>query len=305
MQGEESTPTPPTRFETAFDPPFVGRSRETASLHRIVAEVLAGSTRIVAIAGEPGIGKTRLAHETATFASRHGFQVFWGRCNESGWAPSYWPWIQIIRSYITASDRKTVQSLMGKRAMHIGEVVEEVRDLLPDLPHPDPVEPQVRRYLFFQAATGFIERASQRQPLLLIIDDLHWADTSSLHLLEFLTQSIHDGRVLLIATYRNVSMSSSHPLTPTLGELARNPSFVQMSLEPFSADDVAVYFAGATGGAIPPEIASRLHGRTEGNPLYVSEMTKLLALHELQPTGLMDVPETVQLAIGQRLELPC
>ena len=133
-----------------------------------------------------------------------------------------------------------------------------------------------------------MDRASQRRPLLIIVDDLHWADTSSLHLLEFLAQSTHSARVLLIATYRNVSMSSSHPLTPTLGELARNPSFVQMSLVPFSADEVVTYVTAATGGAIPPETALGLHGRTEGNPLYVSEMTKLLDLHELQSVGLSD-----------------
>ena len=127
---------------------------ETASLHTAVAEALAGSTRIVAIAGEAGIGKTRLASETAAHAAQSGFQVLWGRCNESGWAPPYWPWIQIIDSYITAGDSSTVQSLMGRRAMYIGEVVEEVRDLLPDLPHPESVEPQVRRILWTARHSG-------------------------------------------------------------------------------------------------------------------------------------------------------
>ena len=108
--------------------------------------------------------------------------------------------------------------------------------------------------------------------------------------------------MLLIATYRNVSLGASHPLTPSLGELARNPSFEQISLPPFSADEVAVYVKATTGDAIPPETAHYLYGRTEGNPLYVSEITKLLASRGLQPRELSDsVPETVQLAIGQRM----
>ena len=147
MARDDSTTTPSAQLMTPSSSPFVGRSRETASLRRMVADVLAGSTRIVAIAGEAGIGKTHLASEAATHAGQNGLQILWGRCNESGWAPTYWPWIQIIRSYIAASDSRTVQSLMGRRAMYIGEVVDEARDLLPDLPQPNSVEPQVRRIL--------------------------------------------------------------------------------------------------------------------------------------------------------------
>ena len=306
---EDSTTTPSAHLRTPTEPPFVGRRREMASLRRAADDALEGRTRIVALAGEPGIGKTRLAHETAAYASQHGFQIFWGRCHEGEWAPPYWPWIQIMQSYLSSSDSESIQALMGKRAIHIGDVVDEVRDMLPELPHSEPAEPQVRRFLFFEAITYFMKRASQLEPLFLIIDNLHCADTSSLHLLEFLAQNTYESPMLVLATYRNLSLSASHPIIPSLGELARNPSFEQLSLLPLSAEEVTDFIQTATSTDIPLEITHALYDRTEGNPLYIAEMAKLLGSYDLRSLGNEDVsfldeigiPETVQLAIGQRL----
>ena len=118
--------TTSAQLNSPSGPSFVGRRGEMASLRKAVDEALAGRTRVAALAGEPGIGKTRLAQETATHASQLGFRVFWGRCHDGEWAPPYWPWIQILRSYLSSSDSASVQALTGKGAIYIGDVVDEV-----------------------------------------------------------------------------------------------------------------------------------------------------------------------------------
>ncbi len=198
---------------------------------------------------------------------------------------------------------------MGRGVASIADVVEEVRDLIPGLPRPDPVEPQVRRFLFFEAVTSLLIRAARQEPLLVLIDNLNSADHPSLHLLEFLSQAVQSGRMLVLVTYRDLSLSASHPLIPTLGELARQPSYRQLRLAQLSAGEVADLVRAVTRADIHPQLAGALHERTEGNPLYVAEMAKLLRADDLRqyrdnPSGLLErleIPDTVQLAIAQRL----
>jgi predicted ATPase len=161
-----------------------------AELKACLEEALSGKGRLAMLAGEPGIGKTRTAQELGFHAVALGVKVLWGWCHEREGAPPYWPWIQPMRSYIQEMDSAQLRSQMGPGASDIAQVVPEVRQLLPDL-EPSPIlEPEQARFRLFDSITNFFKNAAQSQPLLLVLDDLHWADHSSLMLWEFVSKEI-------------------------------------------------------------------------------------------------------------------
>ena len=161
--------------------------------------------------GEPGIGKTRVADELATYASLRGAQVLWGRCYESEGAPVYWPWVQVIRSYVHERDDATLRSEMGTGAADIAQVVSNIHDRLPGLPSPPALEPEQARFRLFDSVATFLKNAARNQPLVLILDDLHSADEPSLRLLQFLARELRGAPLLVLATYRDMQLGPAPP----------------------------------------------------------------------------------------------
>ncbi|MCH8801486.1 MAG: serine/threonine-protein kinase PknK, partial [Chloroflexi bacterium] len=158
---------------------FVGRQREMGELKAALEDALSGRGRLVMLVGEPGIGKTRTALELATYAGLRQAQVLWGRCYEGEGAPPYWPWVQAIRSYVRDVDPEQLRSEMGAGAADIAEVVSDVREQLPGLQAPPQLEPEQARFRLFDSITAFLKSAGRRKPLVLVLDDLHWADHPS------------------------------------------------------------------------------------------------------------------------------
>ena len=148
--------------------------------------------------------------------------MLWGRCHEGDGAPAYWPWVNAIRAYVHAREPKLLAAEMGPGAADIAEVVSDVRERLPGLPVAPRLEPEQARFRLFESVTAFLRNASRAQPLVVMLDDLHWADKPSLLLLEFLAREISDTRLLVVGTYRDVELGRQHPLEQTLAELARN-----------------------------------------------------------------------------------
>ena len=192
---------------------FVGRQREMGELKACLEDALSGRGRLVTIVGEPGIGKTRTALELATYAGLRQAQVLWGRCYEDQGAPPYWPWVQAVQSYVRDLEPEQLRSDMGAGAAAIAEVVSDVREQLPGLDAPPQLEPEQARFRLFDSITTFLKNAARRKPLVLVLDDLHWADHPSLLLLEFVARELANARVLVIGTYRDVELSRQHPLS--------------------------------------------------------------------------------------------
>ncbi|MCH8883549.1 MAG: AAA family ATPase, partial [SAR324 cluster bacterium] len=135
---------------------FVGRHREMDQLKATFEDTLGGHGKMVALVGEPGIGKTRTAQELATYASMRGGQVLWGRCYEGGGAPPYWPWVQAIRSYVTDKEAETLRAEMGSTASVIAEIVPDVKERLPDLQAPPQIDdPESARFRLFDSISTF------------------------------------------------------------------------------------------------------------------------------------------------------
>ncbi|MFQ6026139.1 MAG: AAA family ATPase [Dehalococcoidia bacterium] len=295
----EEIPTP-----SALPPSgFVGRQREMGELKEALQDARSGQGRLVMLVGEPGIGKTRTAQETARFAEQQGFLVWWGRCYEEEGAPPYWPWIQPLRSYVQQTDLDQLGSQMGSGAADIAEIVSEIRNKLPDLEPPPALEPEQARFRLFDSITTFLKNAAQFLPLMLVLDDLHWADRSSLLLLEFIAQEIGGIPLFMIGTYRDVEVSRGHPLSVSLGNLVRQQGFSRMHLGGLSQQEVRELLETTSGASLSPDMVDTIHGRTEGYPLFVSEITQMLIREGLQEGEghLPSTPEGVRETIGRRL----
>ena len=288
---------------------FVGRQREMGELKSALEDALSGRGRLVTLVGEPGMGKTRTAQELATYAGLRSAQVLWGRCYEEQGMPPYWPWVQAIRSYVREHEPEQLRSEMGAGAADIAEVVSNVKGRLPDLPPPPQLDsPEQARFRLFDSITAFLKSASQKQPLVLVLDDLHWADQPSLLLLQFLVRELANIRLLLMGTYRDVELNLQHPLAETLGELTRERLFQRVLLRGLSQQDVGRFIEVAAGVNPPSGLAEAVHTQTEGNPLFVTEVVRLLVQEgELtQESGTRDswtvrIPEGVREVIGRRL----
>lgn len=184
---------------------FVGRQKETGELRAALEQVRSGHGRVVMLVGEPGIGKTRTALELTTYASLRRCQVLWGRSYEAQGAPPYWPWVQAIRSHVRARDADKLKTEMGSGAAEIGEIVSDVKERIPGLkPLQQSDSPEQSRFRLFDSITAFLKTASSTQPIVLVLDDLHWADKPSLMLLEFVARELEGARILIVGTYRDM-----------------------------------------------------------------------------------------------------
>ena len=294
---------------------FVGRQREMETLATALENSLSGQGHLVMLAGEPGIGKTRTAQELASLATARGAQVLWGWCYEEEGAPPYWPWVQPIRSYVQQADSERLRSEMGPGAADIAELIPQTRAKLPGLEIPPELEPEQARFRLFDSITTFLKNAALNQPLMLVLDDLHWADKPSLLLLQFLARElapIQSSRLLVVGCYRDMELSRQHPLSETLAQLSRTTGgggggFQRILLRGLDQEDTARIIEASAGIEPPAELVEALFAQTEGNPFFMSEVIRLLSESGNLTSGLIGtpdgvkIPEGVREVIGQRL----
>ncbi len=290
---------------------FVGRERELALLLGALDDVVDGRGRLVAIGGEPGIGKSRLAEELASRAGERGAEVVWGRCWEAGGAPPYWPWVQALRALVRERGADQLRAELGTGAAEVAGLVPEVHEGLPDLQAVSAAgDPQQARFRLFDSITSFLRNASRSRPLVLVFDDLNWADGDSLLLLEFVARELADVPVLLVGTYRDVELTRRHPLSQTLAGLARERLFERVLLRGLSPDDVQRFIEASYAVAPDRALVGAVHDQTEGNPFFVREVVRLLVDEgalTAEGAGTLErwrarIPEGVREAIGRRLD---
>ncbi|MGH2717119.1 MAG: AAA family ATPase, partial [Actinomycetota bacterium] len=305
--------------ETVRSGTFVGREEEVARLRTGFEKAASGGGHLVLLQGEAGIGKTRIANELATYAASRGAEVLVGRCYEGGGAPAYWPWIQVIRTYVRRHDPAEMAEEMGPGASDIAQMDPELSRRLAGViasqgprsaegSEPVAPDPRQERFRLFDSIATFLRRASANQPILIVLDDLQSADTPSLLLLEFLAGELGGSRLLLVGTHRDEKLPAGHPLGSTLAGLDLKHLCEPVTLSGLSEEDVGrfIEIAGATE---PPEsLVSAVFRQTEGNPLFVREVVRLLAsegrlkVDDAHPPEVLDIPVNVRDAIGRRLE---
>lgn len=286
---------------------FVGREKEMSRLRSAFDEANSGRGGVVMLVGEPGIGKTRTALEVETYACIRGGQVLWGRAHEAAGAPAYWPWVQAIRSYVSTVDPDALRFQLGSGASEVARVVSEVRERLPDLTEPSPPsDPEEAQFRLFDAITTFLKNAASVTPLLIVLDDLHWANRPTLMLLQHVTREISRSRLLVLGTYRDVEVDRAHPLAATLVELNREQLFQRVLLRGLSREEVKSYIQAAASVDPARELLSAIYTETEGNPFFLTEVVAVLVqegtLQHGRGGAAMTIPQGVREALGRRLD---
>ncbi|MEM6107073.1 BTAD domain-containing putative transcriptional regulator [Mycobacterium sp. 050272] len=275
--------------------PFVGRGRELERLLSVWQSALAGGVPTVLIAGEPGVGKTRLAGEWSQQAYAQGAVVLYGRCDEDLGAP-YQPFAEALRSLVPCMGADRLRGLRGVEALL--PLAPGLTDVLPDLvsrAHPDP---DTERYALFDAVVALLEIASKSAPVLLILDDLHWAAKPTLLLLRHLLRFGDHARVQIVGTYRSTDLDRSHPLAAMLADLHRDGTANRLSLSGLDEEDVTAYVTEA--GYDDEELAHALATVTGGNPFFLIEALR----HVDESGGVWDqstLPQGVREAVSRRL----
>jgi class 3 adenylate cyclase len=275
--------------------PFVGRVGELERLSSTWQTALAGGVRAVLIAGEPGVGKTRLAGEWSRHAHEQKAVVLYGRCDEDLGAP-YQPFAEALRSIVGCLGADRIRGLRGVEALL--PLVPGLKDVLPDLAAPTRADPDTERYALFDAVVALLGAVSSSAPVVLVLDDLHWAAKSTLLLLRHLLRFGEQTRVQVVGTYRSTDLDRSHPLAAMLADLHRDGTADRLSLSGLHEDDVSAYVAEA--GYDDEELARALASVTGGNPFFLIEALR----HVDESGGRWDpstLPQGVREAVSRRL----
>src|SRR6266404_1438415 len=230
---------------------MVGRERELASLLGGLDDAAAGRGRMFLISGEPGVGKTRLADEVAIVADAKLMALLVGHCSEHDEAVAYLPFVEILENFIKRASKLDSLRALGDQGAELARLIPKLRNIIPELPPPLDLPPaQARRHLF-NCFCDFIARIASQQPTLMILDDLHWADDSTLSLLHHLTQRLHDLPLMVIGTYRDAELNITRELAKTLEDLLRARLATRVRLKGLPRDEVAAML-NSLSGKLPP-----------------------------------------------------
>ena len=254
---------------------FVGRRRELAGLKAGADEALAGHGCFFTLSGEPGVGKTRVAQETASYMEARGGLVIWGRCWDHGGAPAYWPWIQVIRALADIAEPATLATWLGSGAADIAQIAPELRDRLgglPTLPSAQLVQPEMARFRLFDSVVAFLRRAAEAQPLLIVLDDLHAADPTTLMLLVALARQIRGMRAAVVGTYREVEVRHQTELATLISAAEREGTV--FPLRGFGPIDIREFLERAWGVSAAKALVDQLSEITEGNLFFLHEVVR-------------------------------
>ena len=297
-------PTSIARDGSATRFPLVGRTDDVAALRTDLASVRAGRGRVALVAGEPGVGKTRLVEEIANEAAEAGAIVAWGRCYEGRGAPAFWPWVQIIGDLLDRCDRAAVADALRTTAGDLAPVIPAVKEFVANLEPPPPEDPESARFRLGQAITTTLRRLARHQPLVVVLDDLHWADPASLDVLAVLAGTLDDIPILALGTFRDVDLSYRAPLADTLVELSRRPTTRRHDLSGLDITSLARLVA-MTGSELDDVALAAVHRRTDGNPFFVIELLRhTTGAHEDRPGDSVDtpIPHGVKGVVRQRVQ---
>jgi DNA-binding SARP family transcriptional activator len=279
---------PPTR------PALAGRGPELRELEALVQATGERGVSFALIAGEAGIGKSRLASELARRAHAAGHTVMWGRCHREALVP-YEPFAEALRRYTAALPPQTLAELAHAAGSEFALLAPDIaRRLSPASGLALPDDPQARRHRLFESVAEVLALAASARPLVLVLEDLHWTDRSTALLLAHIVRRASLAPLLVLGTFRDSDVDADHPINPVAGEVRDHPRGLLLELEGLSAEDTALLVAELAPGR---QLSERVHAVTEGNPLFVVEIVPAL----LQDQHGAVLPRRVAEVIDQRL----
>ena len=295
---------------------YVGRISERERLAELWGQARAGSLRLALIGGEAGVGKTRLSTHLALGVHGEGATVLYGRCDEDLGVP-YQPWVQALGHLVDELPQPVLDGHVERFGGDLARLVPALRDRVGSLPGARESDPETERYLLYAAVAGLLEGAAELQPLLLLLDDLHWADSPTLSLLRHVMTAGPSIPALLVGTYRDSDLSRDHPLTALLADLHREQGVERIKLTGLQATDVLGLMEAIAGHELDEDghaLAEEITRETAGNPFFAGEV-----LRHLMESGAivqeqgerwrlvghmteLGLPQSVREVIGRRVE---
>ena len=303
----------PTFVDSNVPTAYVGRAAERAQLDAMVSAAAHGRGGMVLIAGEAGLGKSRISRETAAGAAQMGMMVLTGHCLDMVSPPPYQPHIDQIEQATRETSPEALRAALGENAAEVAKLMPSLRQRFDDIPAPPDLAPEQERRYMLHGVGQFIERAARNRPLVLVFEDLHWADESTLLLLRHLGPRLPEVPLLVIGTYRPDELDADRPLTTAVGPLKRDVGATEIRLRQLDREQVAAVLAGRAGQAPPAELVDLVVDETQGNPFFVEEVFRhLLDAGKLfEPDGRWrdgfaigetEVPQGVRLILERRLD---
>ncbi|MCA1841621.1 MAG: AAA family ATPase [Actinobacteria bacterium] len=289
---------------------FVRPENDMGRLETAWEAARSGRRQMVLLAGEPGIGKTRRSAELARTAHEGGAAVLHGRCEEGLGVP-YQPFVEAFGTYL----RHAPSPVLGRLAGELVRLVPELATRFPDLPPPLSADPETERYRLFDAVAAWLAAVADETPVVLLIEDLHWATPPTLAMLGHLARSGEPGRLLVVVNYRDTALDVTPALSDAVADLLRQPDVDRLRLAGLEPDGVVAYLEARAGHGLDDEgraLAGVLHTETAGNPFYLTEVlrhlgeTGALSRREGRWAGTgaaadVEVPDSVRDVIGRRL----
>jgi class 3 adenylate cyclase len=259
-------------LQRALSPVLVGRQEELSRLEDELLSVNRGDGRFVLLAGEAGIGKTRLARELTGRARKLGFDALWGSCSEAELALPYLPFVEAIGNHLGQRDAGAVRADLGPAAGVLAQLFPRLADGRPTAPVGDPTQAKLR---LFESVVTVLELWARDRGLLLVLDDIHWADSSTRELLDYAARRLVRSRVMLLATYRNDELDRRHPLTRTAQIWRRSglaDTITVSAMMPSQVSEMVAVILNADD--VSAELATVFGARAEGNPFVLEEMLR-------------------------------
>jgi len=292
--------------------PFVGRENVIGALSQKLDEARGGKGSLVMLVGEPGIGKTRAATEFREHARQSGALVLSGRCYDGDWAAPFSPFMEAIRDYALEVAPEELRERLGADASVLARIVPALHERLDGIPDPPPIPTDGERYRLLEAAGDFFARLAASRPLVLMLDDLHWADKGTIAMLRQIARFAPQHKLLLIGAYRDVELDRTHPLADALQAIRRETNYERIVLKGLGAADVGELLNLVAEQAVPEQFAKAISDETGGNPFFIREVMLHLVEERkivqedgrwVAATAIADmrIPEGVREVIGRRL----
>jgi class 3 adenylate cyclase/tetratricopeptide (TPR) repeat protein len=293
---------------------FVGRVAEREQLTAAWKESAVGARRVALISGEPGVGKTRLAAEIARLAHDEGAIVLYGRCDEDLGVP-YQPFVEALRPYVNICPPDELSVQIAPHGGDLARLVPQIAERVQNLPEALRADPETERFRLFDAIGSFLAKIGSAQPVVLVLDDLHWAAKPTLLLLRHVSRADWSSPLLVLGTYRETDLSRTHPLAEMLADLRRGGDAERITLHGLDLEEVGDFVATAAGHELDDNgerLVRMLHDETEGNPFFMGQVLRHLvesgAIVERDgrwipgaPPDEIGIPEGVREVVGRRL----
>ena len=300
----------PAVLRTGNRTAFVGREPHLDRLRERWQDARSGQLQLMLLAGEAGIGKTRLASEFCRLAHEEGATVLYGRSDEDALVP-YQSFVEALGHWVAASPSDHLLDKVASRAQ-LSRLLPQLAQRFPDLPQAPEREPDTERFLLFEAVSSLLAEESAVTPIVLVLDDLHWADKSTLALLKHLARSPYESRLLIVGPYREAQQFRTDHLAEALADLHRQHQIERLSLTGLDEPGVQALISARSGREAEPELARAIHAETEGNPFFIEEVLRHLsesgAIFDRNGRWASDlaidqlgIPESLKEVIRQRL----